>query len=210
MTEIKDQRIDTSALEAALEERQRLLEDYHTREFEFLEQTNSERAERVSWWEGVVSETRKNAYAQQLGSYKSLAGSMSSLLGASVTNQAKVMIPFEIAEATKEFARFLGTRDPRALASSLKHALAAKQYASAAKSGGASSGSGGGGAPGGMGGAKPAANEEPEAQKARRNARVIINVGRKVGVVDTYEFARTMIDAINENISDDVVLEVAS
>jgi hypothetical protein len=37
-----------------------------------------------------------------------------------------------------------------------------------------------------------------------------VNVGRQVGIVDTYEFARTIIDAINENIKDDVILEVQS
>ena len=39
---------------------------------------------------------------------------------------------------------------------------------------------------------------------------MIVNVGRQVGLIDTYEFTRGLIEAINENIGDDVVLEVAS
>jgi len=196
---------DTSALRDALEERSRLMADYSARELELFDEASRRRAERVRWWEGLITETRRGAWSQQMGSYKSLARSMAGLLGASVKDQAKVMIPFEVAEATKEFARFLGTRDPSALASSLKHALAARQYAAAAKSASPSGGSGG---PSAAGGDRPPA-PRPGGQRREGGTRVIVNVGRQVGLVDTYEFARTLIDAINENVADDVILEVA-
>jgi len=206
MTDMENQLIDISALQSALEQRQQLIADYTARERELVEASFSEMAERVQCWEGMITELRQNAHAQQLTSYKSLARSMGPLLGASIRDQAKVMIPFEIAESTKEFARFLGTKDPSALASSLKHALSARQYASAAKVGGASGG--GGAARSGGGSAGPAGHSG--GSEPSRHARVIVNVGRQVGVVDTYEFARTLIDAINENVGDDVVLEVSS
>jgi len=135
---------------------------------------------------------------------------MAGLLGGSIRDQAKVMVPFEIAEATKEFARFLGTKDPAALASSLKHALAASQYAAAAKaSAGATAGGGGSAGPGGQG-AGSAPGTQGREDEPSHHTRLIVNVGRQVGIVDTYEFARTLIDAINENIKDDVILEVQS
>ena len=196
---------EMAGLSNMLEERRRLFEDQLLWEREALEQSYTEMAERTQWWEGMITELRVSANAQQLSSYRSLAGSMSNLLGGSIRQQAKLMVPFEIAESTKEFARFLGTKDPSALASSLKHALAARQYAAAAKSSAGGSASVGGAASG-----APAATAAQGEEKPSRQARVIVNVDRQVGVVDTYEFARTLIDAINENVSDDVVLEVAS
>lgn len=65
---------------------------------------------------------------------------------------SKIFAGFEIAEAAKEMGRFLGTKDPSHLVSSLQHILAAKQYLKAAK--GASGGGGGGGAGAGAGGGR--------------------------------------------------------
>lgn len=209
MTEEYRGNIDNGALREALEERRQLLAYHFSSESEMVEQALSERSQQVKWWEDTITRTRKDSWAQQLSSYHSLAGSLAGLLGASVKEQAKVMVPFEVAEATKEFARFIGSKDPSALASSLKHTLAAKQYAAVAKAG--SAGSASGGRAGGTGGERQdgvASSREEEARS--RQARVIVNVGRKVGVVDTYDFARTIIDAINENIRDEVILEVAS
>ena len=195
---------DTKSYEDALAERERISSEYLRRELELCDRAGSERAERTRWWDTLVTTNRRESFGAQLGSYQSLARSMATLLGASIQEQAKIMIPFEIAEATKEFARFLSSGDPAALASSLRHTLAVRQYAEAAKSGGAG-GSGGGG--GGGGGGKKSREETPAAE--RRQARVVVNVGRQVGLVDTYEFARGLIEAINENLSDDVILEVA-
>ncbi|MFO8056100.1 MAG: hypothetical protein R6V10_02240 [bacterium] len=195
---------DNRSLERTLMERERTMADYLVREREMVEEAFARRAERVRWWESMVSNIKQSAHAEQLNSYRNMAGSLAGLLGASIKDQAKIMIPFEVAEATKEFARFLGTRDPSALASSLKHTLAAKQYAAAAKAA-SPSGAKGGGA--GAGGGKEHGRGK---EREEKTSRVVVNVGRQVGMVDTYEFARNLIDAINENVSDDVVLEVAS
>jgi hypothetical protein len=56
----------------------------------------------------------------------------------------------------------------------------------------------------------PAAGGSGAGDDGSRHTRVIVNVGRQVGMVDTYEFARNLIDALNENLRDDVILEVAS
>jgi hypothetical protein len=207
MNEAGNQGLDNTALASALSQREQIIADSLGRERSLIEESLSQTAERTQWWDNMVAQTRAGAWGMQLKSFQSMSRSMAGLLGGSIRDQAKVMVPFEIAEATKEFARFLGTKDPSALASSLKHALAARQYAAAAKaSAGAASGggSGGGGAPA----AKPGAQGRPDEKSS--HARVIVNVGRQVGIVDTYEFARTIIDAINENIKDDVILEVQS
>jgi len=192
---------DTKSYEDQLAERERISAEYLRREIDLTDRAGAERAERSAWWEDLVTKNRRESFGAQLSSYQSIAKSMATLLGASISEQAKVMVPFEIAEATKEFARFLGSGDPAALASSLRHTLAARQYAAAAKSGGG----GGSGGAGGGGGEKRRA--EPAAPD-RKQARVVVNVGRQVGLVDTYEFARSLIESINENLSDDVILEV--
>lgn len=194
---------DPRTFEDELAERERISAEYLRREVELADRAGAERAERTLWWESMVTRNRRESFGAQLGSYQSLAKSMSSLLGASIAEQAKVMIPFEVAEATREFARFLGSGDPAALAASLRHTLAARQYAAAAKSG-----AGGGDGGGGHGGGGKNRAEKPEAE--HRQARVVVNVGRQVGLIDTYEFARGLISAINENLSDDVILEVGA
>lgn len=206
MVEKTSTTFDNSALASALAEREQLLGESLAREQALLEQSFSDQAERTQAWEQTITDLKLSAQGDQLASYQSMANSLAGLLGGSIRDQAKVMVPFEIAEATREFARFLGTHDPTALAASLKHALAARQYAAAAKAGHPGGGESGGGGAGSGAGLKPAAQLKEE---EKRHARVVVNVGRRIGVVDTYEFARTLIDAINENLSDDVVLEVS-
>jgi hypothetical protein len=206
MNDEKTSGVELASLQSLLEERQSMMAAAFTQEIALADQAMADKATRLAWWEGMITDNRRSAEGAQLSSYSTMAKSLAGLLGGSIRDQAKIMVPFEIAEATREFGRFLSTRDPGALASSLKHALAAKQYAAAAKSGGGAEGSAGGGSaspPAASGSA--AGNAEPS-----RQTRVIVNVGRQVGLVDTYEFARNLIDAINENMRDDVILEVAS
>lgn len=195
--------LDNRTLQETLLERERQMASHLAREREMVERSLAGRAERVRWWENMVANIKQSAHAEQLNSYRNLAGAMAGLLGTSIKDQAKIMIPFEVAEASKEFARFLGTGDPSALASSLKHTLAAKQYATAAKAASPS-----GAKSGGAGGGPAKSQGRPESEE--KKSRVVVNVGRQVGMVDTYEFARNLIEAINENIADDVVLEVVS
>jgi hypothetical protein len=197
--------LELSSLAGLLADRRDLISTSLADESALVDQALADRAARTVWWESMITDNRRATDTAQLTSYGTMARSMAGLLGGSIRDQAKIMMPFEIAEATREFARFLSTRDPAALASSLKHALAAKQYAAAAKSGGGGE-SGGGGAPP----SAPAASQPGAANEPSRQSRVIVNVGRQIGLVDTYEFARNLIDAINENLRDDVVLEVAS
>jgi hypothetical protein len=185
-----------------MEERLGILAGGLAQEQELIDRSMAERSERMRWWEEMVSQNTAATSSKNLAAYQSVARSMAALLGGSIKDQAAIMVPFEIAESTQDFARFLGSGDPSALAASLQHALAAKQYATVAKTGG-----GGGGGHGGGGGGK---REEAAPAPERKATRVIVNVGRGVGVIDTYEFARGLIGAINENLRDDVVLEVAS
>jgi len=191
-------------LRGEMEERLGILAGGLAQEQELIDRSMAERAERMRWWEEMVSQNTAATSSKNLAAYQSVARSMAALLGGSIKDQAAIMVPFEIAESAQDFAKFLGSGDPTALAASLQHALAAKQYATVAKTGVA--GGGGGGHGGGGGGKREEAAPAPE----RKPTRVIVNVGRGVGVIDTYEFARGLIGAINENLSDDVVLEVAS
>jgi hypothetical protein len=191
-----------------MEERLGILAGGLAQEQELIDRSMAERAERMRWWEEMVSRNTAATSSKNLAAYQSVARSMAALLGGSIKDQAAIMVPFEIAESAQDFAKFLGSGDPTALAASLQHALAAKQYAAVAKTGvGGGGGGGGGGGHGGGGGGK---REEAAPVPERKATRVIVNVGRGVGVIDTYEFARGLIGAINENLSDDVVLEVAS
>jgi len=215
MSEETSRGYDVDALRETLDERERMLAEATARELAMADEAMGEKASRLAWWESMIAENSMASADLQVSSYKSMGKSLAGLLGAGIRDQAKIMIPFEIAEATRDMARFLGTGDPMALAASLKHALAAKQYAEAAKSGGggASGGGRGGGRSGGGwsgGGAGPGGGAGQTGEQTGRQARVIVNVGRQVGLVDTYDFARTLIDAINENLSDDVILEVQS
>ena len=113
-------------LEDSLQARESLIQDYAQRENELLSRTSAERAQQTQYWENLVTQTKLQAQSAQVKSFASSAKSMAKSLGLGIREQALLMIPFEVAEATKEFARFLATKDPMALASSLQHALAVK------------------------------------------------------------------------------------
>jgi len=165
----------TTGLEEALQARESLIQDYADRENSILARANAERAQQTIYWENLITQTTLQAQSLQLKSYAASAKSMAKSLGEGIRAQALVMIPFEVAEATKEFARFLSTGDPLALASSLQHALAVKQYAEAAGAGGKSGGGGGGGGGGGAKAPKPeSATTEPQ-----RTGMIIIEGARR-------------------------------
>jgi hypothetical protein len=163
----------TSGLEEALQARESLVQDYADRESGILAKAQAERAQQTIYWENLITQTTLQAQSLQMKSYAASAKSMAKSLGAGIREQALLMIPFEVAEATKEFARFLSTGDPLALASSLQHALAVKQYAEAAGGGGHQGGGGGAGG-GGAGGTRSAAAAESAEAEPSRSGRIII------------------------------------
>ncbi len=198
-----------SSLEETLQAREMLIREHMEREKDLLEQSSGERAERTAFWENMITETKLNAQRAQVSSYQSTAQSLSKLLGIGIREQAMIMIPFEIAEATKEMAQFLATKDPSHLAASLKHTLAVSQYAAAAKT---SAGAGASAAGAGSESAGRGSRGSPETQTSERgqkHATVVVNVGEGV-VTHPKEFARQMIEGLNEAYHDDVHIEFAS
>jgi len=99
----------------------------------------------------AAMEAKKKAREADIAAYTKSARLGIQLAIGETALLSKIFAGFEIAEATKEFAKFLGTKDPSHLVSSLEHALAAKQYLASAK--GASGGGGGGGGGGAYAGA---------------------------------------------------------
>jgi hypothetical protein len=164
----------TTGLEEALQARESLVQDYADRENSIVAQASAERAQQTIYWENLITQTTLQAQSLQVKSYAASAKSMAAALGAGIRDQALLMIPFEVAEATKEFARFLSTGDPLALAASLQHALAVKQYAEAAGAGGKSGGGGGGG-----GGGAKAAGPESATTEPQRTGTIIIEGARR-------------------------------
>jgi sugar (pentulose or hexulose) kinase len=138
----------------------------------------------------------------ELKAYQSSVSSVAKLVGAGIKEQALIMIPFEIAEATKEMADFFATKDPSHLAASLKHALAVKQYADAAKTSAPSSSGGA------SGGSASAPSAEPERGQPEHHARVVVNVGDGV-VINPKEFTRQLVEGLNEAYRDNVRIEFA-
>ncbi len=198
------------SLEETLQAREMLIREYADREKAILDQSSQDRAQKTSFWENLITETKINAQRSQVTSYQSTAKSLGKLLGIGIKEQAKVMIPFEVAEATKEMAQFFATKDPTHLAASLKHTLAISQYAAAAKT---SAGAGQGAA--GMSGSAPRSRGErlSETQSAPEEslhrATVVVNVGEGV-VIHPKEFARQLIDGLNEAYHDDVHIDFAT
>lgn len=196
-------------LEEALQAREQMLLESAQREQALWSRASAERAEQTLYWENLITQTKLQAQNLQVKSYASSAKSMAKLLGAGIREQALVMIPFEIAEATKEFARFLGTGDPMALASSLQHALAVKQYAEAAGAG-ARGHSGGHGAAGGV--SRPPLTPPAETEPSR-TGRIIIEGAKRdpnETIVLTGEQLYQMVDGINRKWREgSIVLEFA-
>jgi hypothetical protein len=199
-----------SSLEETLQAREMLISEYAEREKAILDQSSEDRAQKTAFWENLITETKINAQRSQVTSYQSTAKSLAKLLGIGIKDQAMVMIPFEIAEATKEMAQFLATKDPTHLAASLKHTLAVSQYAAAAKTG---AGAGGGAA--GMSASAPRdrseglSETEGAPEESRHRATVVVNVGEGV-VTHPKEFARQLIDGLNEAYHDDVYIDFAT
>ncbi len=170
-------------------------------ELEIIKQAEEQRHQLEQHFSELTRKVKERNLASEINAYQSAAGSVAKFLGAGIKQQAMIMIPFEIAEATKEMADFFATKDPTHLASSLKHLLAVKQYADAAKT---SAGSGASGS-GGSSTAPPA--ESPEDQ-TRHKARVVVNVGDGV-VINPKEFVRQLVDGLNEAYRDNVRIEFA-
>lgn len=198
------------SLEESLKAREILISEYSDRENAILDRTSEERAQKTAFWENLITETKAGAQRSQVSSYQSTAKTLGKLLGMGIKEQAMVMIPFEIAEATKEMAQFLATKDPTHLAASLKHTLAVGQYAAAAKSG-AGAGVSSAGAAGAASSTRQEipSQEKEQTQETGRAATVVVNVGEGV-VTHPKEFARQIIDGLNEAYRDDVHIEFAS
>ena len=150
----------------------------------------------------LTQQSKEQSLWAEINAYKSSAKTVGKLLGLGIKEMALVMIPFEIAEATKEMANFFATKNPTHLAASLKHALAVKQYAQAAKTSKSAS----------VSSALPArAPEKPATatvQQPQHRATVVVNVGDGV-VVHPKEFVRQIIEGLNEAYKDNVVIEFA-
>ena len=190
-----------------MQERECLIGEYMERERALLDQSSDERARRTAFWENTITRTKADAQRAQVTSYKSTADSVGKLLGLGIKQQAMVMIPFEIAEATKEMAAFLATKDPTHLAASLKHTLAITQYAAAAKT---SAGAGSAGSTSSSAAQAPKPEQAVDTSSQNRNrAKVVVNLGDGV-VTHPKEFARQLIDGLNEAYQDDVHIEFAS
>ena len=199
-----------TSLEETLQAREILIRDYMEKEKSMLDQSSQERAEKAAFWENLITETKVSAQRAQVSSYQSTAKTIARFLGIGIKEQAMLMIPFEVAEATKEMALFLATKDPSHLAASLKHTLAVSQYAAAAKtSAGAGASSAGSGSSAARAGAGGSPENKGASERDRRHATVVVNVGDGV-VTHPKEFARQMIDGLNEAYQDDVHIEFAS
>jgi len=180
------------------------LQEYKEAELAIIADAEDRRYQLESQYAELTRSLKEQSLASELTAYKSASGSVAKLLGIGIKAQATIMIPFEIAEATKDMAKFLSTRDPSFLAASLKHALAAKQYADAAKTAAHAGSIGGGGGEGGAAGAEKAKEETKP-----RAATVVVNVGDGV-VVNPKEFTRQLIEGLNEAYRDNVKIEFAN
>jgi len=179
------------------------LQEYKDQELEIVSEAEARRHKLESHFSDLTRKITERNLSAEISAYQSAAGSMAKFLGAGIKEQALIMIPFEIAEATKEMADFLATKDPSHLAASLKHALAVKQYADAAKTSAS-----GGGAGSGSGGGSSTPTAEPGRERIDRRARVVVNVGDGV-VINPKEFTRQLVDGLNEAYNDNVIIEFA-
>jgi hypothetical protein len=121
---------------------------------------------------------------------------MGKLFGLGVREQSLLMIPFEIAEGVKEFAKFLGTGDPMALASSVQHGLAAALYAKAAGTAGGGGGNAGGG--GGGGGGAAAKTQAPVVQPERTGTIIIEGIRPNEQITLTGDQLYALVDSLNQ------------
>jgi len=180
------------------------LREYKQAELEIIAEAEARRHQLEAQFAELTRRVKEESLASEVNAQKSAAGSMAKLLGAGIKAQAMIMIPFEIAEATKELGSFLATKDPSHLAASLKHALAVKQYADAAKTSARHGGDSGGGQ------AAPAA-QAPSAQPPApaKSGTVVVNIGEGI-VTDPKAFARKIVEGLNEAYRDNVNIEFAN
>ena len=165
-----------AGLEEALQARESLIQDYADRTTGILNRAGDEQAAQAVYFQNLMANAVTSGQAAQLKSYQSCSRSAAKLLGLGIKEQALIMAPFEIAESVKEFAKFLSTGDPMALASSAEHALAAALYIKAAgAAGGGGGGSGGGGSASGVARA-PKENQNPEPE---RTGKIIIEGAKR-------------------------------
>jgi hypothetical protein len=187
----------TSGLEEALQARESLVQDYADQTTEILNRAGEEQAAQVVYFQNLMANAVTSGQAAQLKSYQSCSQSAAKLLGLGIKEQALIMAPFEIAESVKEFAKFLSTGDPMALASSAEHALAAALYIKAAgAAGGGGGGSGGGG--GGAGAKSQTGTSAP--QEPERTGKIIIEGAKRDAnevIQLTSEQLYKMVDALN-------------
>jgi len=185
-----------------------MLRQYKQMELDIVSEAETRRYQLESQFAELTRRTKEDSLVSEVTAMKSAAGSMAKILGAGLKEQAMIMIPFELAEATKDMGMFLSTKDPSFLLASLKHALAVKQYADAAKSS-ASAGGGGGVGGGGAGGAGPlGTGPQAEAIPAPKSARVVVNMGDGV-ITQPKEFVRQLVQGLNEAYRDNVDVEFA-
>ncbi len=179
------------------------LQEYKDRELEIVREAEARRHQLEAQYSELTRKVKQQDLAAEMTAFKSAAGSMAKSLGLGIKQQAMIMIPFEIAEATKEMAAFFSTKDPTHLAASLKHMLAVKQYADAAKTSASGGSSGSAGA-----GSAPAAPGPEQKERVDHRARVVVNVGDGV-VVNPKEFTRKLVEGLNEAYRDNVKIEFA-
>jgi len=178
------------------------LRRYKNEELKIVAEAEAQRYELEKQYSELTRRLKEQNLMAELKAYQSSVSSVAKLVGAGIKEQALIMIPFEIAEATKEMADFFATKDPSHLAASLKHALAVKQYADAAKTSAPSSSGGA------SGGSASAPSAEPERGQPEHHARVVVNVGDGV-VINPKEFTRQLVEGLNEAYRDNVRIEFA-
>lgn len=186
------------------------LREYKQMELDIISEAEARRLQLQTQFAELTRRVKEESLVSEITAMKSAAGSMAKILGTGIKEQAMIMIPFELAEATKNLGMFLSSKDPSFLLASLKHALAVKQYADAAKSSASAGGSGGGvGGAGVAGNAGQLASESQQgAVAAPKNARVVVNIGDGV-ITEPKEFVRQLVQGLNEAYRDNVDVEFA-
>jgi len=180
------------------------LRQYKEEELSIIAEAETRRYQLEAQFAELTGRVKRDALVSEITAYQSAAGSVAKLVGAGIKEQALIMIPFEIAEATKEMGNFIATKDPSHLAASLKHVLAVKQYADAAKTSHHSAGSEGHGA----GDLATGTASRTENAPPNHAAQVVVNVGEGI-IVQPKEFVRQLIDGLNEAYKDNVKIEFA-
>ena len=185
-----------------------MLRQYKQMELDIVSEAETRRYQLESQFAELTRRSKEDSLVSEVNAMKSASGSMAKVLGAGIKEQAMIMIPFELAEATKDMGMFLSTKDPSFLLASLKHALAIKQYADAAKSSASAGGGGGAGGASGGGAGPLGTGPQAEAIPALKSARVVVSMGDGV-ITQPKEFVRQLVQGLNEAYRDNVDVEFA-